>query len=194
MKDSVNINGIVLAGGKSSRMGSPKGLLDLNGRPFISHITAAMQPLVHELFIVSDDATYDHFEGIRVPDIYTNAGPVGGIYAGLMRSPSFYNLILSCDVPLINSTVLNILINNIEEGYDVIQLESEGQTLPLVAIYTQDCVAHFKNLLAAGERRLRTAVTGLRVKTIPLDASLTSFVQNINTQTEYNSIKNELKY
>lgn len=194
MEGAININGIILAGGKSSRMGSPKGLLKLNGRPFISHITAVLQPLVRELFVVSDDATYDHFEGIRVSDIYKDAGPVGGIYAGLMRSPSFYNLILSCDVPLINSTVLNILINNMEEGFDVIQLESEGQTLPLVAIYTQDCSAHFKDLLAAGERRLRTAVTGLRVKTIPLDTTLTPFVQNINTQVEYNSIKNELKY
>jgi molybdopterin-guanine dinucleotide biosynthesis protein A len=89
---------------------------------------------------------------------------------------------------------LKILINNIEEGYDVIQLESKGQTLPLIAIYTQDSMAYFKDLLVAGERRLRTAVTGLRVKTIPLDTSLTSFVQNINTQTEYNSIKNELEY
>lgn len=194
MKDSVNINGIILAGGKSSRMGSPKGLLNLNGRPFISHITTAMQALVKELFIVSDDETYDHFEGIRVADIYKDAGPMGGIYSGLMRSPSFYNLILSCDVPLINSTVLNILINNISDDYDVIQLESEGQTLPLVAIYTKDCEAHFKDELASGERRLRMALTKLRVKTIHLETSLTSFVQNINTQTEYNSIKNELEY
>ena len=66
MIDKKHITGIILAGGKSSRMGSDKGLMMLNNKPFIQHIVEALQPLVNEVIIVSNNADYDIFKLKRI--------------------------------------------------------------------------------------------------------------------------------
>ena len=95
MIDKKNITGIVLAGGKSSRMGTDKGLLKFNGKSFVQYSLDALKPLVSEIIIVSDDLNYDTFGLKRINDITKNAGPVAGICAGLEASSTEYNLILS---------------------------------------------------------------------------------------------------
>lgn len=194
MEPTKHRSGIILAGGKSSRMGTTKGLLDLRGKPFIAHSLQALQPWARDLYIVSDDPVYDTYPVTRIEDIWKDCGPLGGLYSGLSETKSPYNIVLSCDVPFVNGTVLNLLVNGIDTDFDVVQLESEGRSHPLIAIYHKDCSSHFKEVLERGERRLRVALESLRVKTIPLDTQLAPLVRNINTQTEYQIIKNEFEH
>lgn len=194
MKQAAHINGIILAGGKSSRMGTPKGLLELHGKPFISHAIEALRPLVNNLYIVSDDPVYDRFQCTRVNDIFKEAGPLGGLYSGLTASNTSYNLVLSCDVPLIKSAVLNMLVSAIHQDFEVIQLQCDGRTHPLIAVYQKDCSSCLKDLLTTGVRRMSEALEKLRVKTIILDPEWAPLVQNINTQTQYHTLKNELEH
>lgn len=192
MKEVKQLNGIILAGGKSSRMGTEKGLLNLQGMPFVNHIIRALKPHVDNIYIVSDNPVFDRFEAIRVPDIVKNYGPVGGLYSGLSISRSQFSVVLSCDIPLINETVLITLINNKTRDADVIQLESMGHSLPLIALYNQSCLAHFKQQIQLGERRLKSVLANLKVKTICLDPALAPAVVNINTKSEYESIIDEI--
>ena len=185
-----NITGIILAGGKSSRMGTDKGLLIFKQKPFIKHIIDAMQPLVNNIVIVSDYIEHDAFGMTRIEDTIKNAGPLAGLYSGLKYSKTDYNLIVSCDVPLITSTVLNKLIKNYEEDYDVIQLKSQQKTMPLTALYNKTCQQTIKHLLDKGERRMRFAVSQLKTKTIMLDDNLSSTLININTKEEFDAITN----
>ncbi|MCL4167425.1 UNVERIFIED_CONTAM: hypothetical protein GTU68_012318, partial [Idotea baltica] len=106
-----DITGIILAGGKSSRMGTDKGFLFLNNKPFVQYSIDALMPLVSEIIIVSDNPDYDVFGFKRINDSTKNAGPVAGICSGLEASSTDYNLILSCDIPLISSQILERLIN-----------------------------------------------------------------------------------
>src|SRR4051812_27131822 len=77
------ITAIVLAGGKSQRMGTDKGLLDLHGKTFVQRICAAVQPIVgSNILIVSANNEYDALGFSRVEDIIENKGPVGGLYTG----------------------------------------------------------------------------------------------------------------
>ena len=69
MSNKNNITGIILAGGKSSRMGSDKGFVIYNDKPFIQHIIDTLQPLVDEIIIVSNNPDYDVFKLKRVNDI-----------------------------------------------------------------------------------------------------------------------------
>ena len=135
MSNKNNITGIILAGGKSSRMGSDKGFVIYNDKPFIQHIIDALQPLVDEIIIVSNNPDYDAFKLKRVNDIIENAGPIAGLYSGLHHSNTVMNLVLSCDIPLINKDVLEQLISQKSEEIDVIQIESQGKTMPLIALY-----------------------------------------------------------
>jgi molybdenum cofactor guanylyltransferase len=182
MNSNKHITGIILAGGKSSRIGSDKGFLLLNEKAFIQHIIEAMQPLVKDIIIVSNNSDYDILNLKRVNDLIENSGPLSGIYSGLHHSNTENNLVLSCDVPLINTETLKKLTANIEEHIDVIQLESKGKTMPLIAMYKTHCKNKFFELLQQGEKRLRFAVKQCKVKTITLNTELEKFTVNINTQ------------
>ena len=194
MIDKKNITGIILAGGKSSRMGSDKGFLILNEASFIYHIIEALKPLVSDIIIVSNNQDYNVFGYRRVEDIIQNAGPLAGLYSGLSHSETTYNLVLSCDVPLIKTTVLNMLIEGFDDAFDCIQLQSQNKTMPLIALYKKKCMHTFKALLQDHKRRLQFAVEQLHTKTIILNPEFDEFVKNINTKQQLNDIKNAVEH
>ena len=194
MIDKKDITGIILAGGKSSRMGSDKGFLKLNGYTFMSHIIKVIKPIVGNIILVNNNSDYDEFGHIRVEDIIKNAGPLAGLYSGLYHSETENNLVLSCDVPLINRTVLNQLVEGFDNGFDVIQLQSQNKTMPLIALYKKQCLHKCLELLDKGEKRLRIAVEQLKTKTITLDSELDQYVKNINTIDQLNDIKNAVEH
>ena len=183
------ITGIILAGGKSSRMGADKGFLMLNNKPFVQYSIDALKPLVSEIIIVSDDSNYDVFGLKRIPDIIKNAGPVSGICSGLQASSTAYNLILSCDIPLITSEILQQLINHIDKDSEIIQVESNGKTMPLVALYKKQIIKIFEKLLQEDERRLRVAIQHCKSKNIILKKEDEFTTMNVNTQTELKAIQ-----
>jgi molybdopterin-guanine dinucleotide biosynthesis protein A len=191
MIDKTNITGIILAGGKSKRIGTDKGFLRLNDKPFVQYSIDALKPLVSKLIIVSNNADYDVFGIERMEDKVANAGPVAGIYSGLEASSSEYNLILSCDIPLITSEILQRLIDNIDETHDIIQVVSDGKSMPLIALYKKQVAKTFHNLLQNDERRLRIAVNNCEVKNVVLEEHQLKHTINVNTQTEYKAVENE---
>jgi molybdopterin-guanine dinucleotide biosynthesis protein A len=194
MRAENNITGIILAGGKSSRMGRDKGFVKLNGVTFMSHIIEALKPLVKEIIVVSNASEYDVFKLKRVEDIIENSGPLAGLYSGLVHSETEDNMVLSCDVPLINTVVLKKLIDGFTSETDVIQIESRGRTMPLIAMYKKRCAPHFLKHLEQGERRLRVALQGLQLKTITLAPDLELYVRNINKLGELNDLRHELEH
>lgn len=191
MNTSQNITGIILAGGKSSRMGTDKGFLKLNGKLFIEHIIAVLTPFVSEIIIVSNDLNYDSFKVKRVSDFVENAGPLAGVYSGLLASKTENNLVLSCDIPLINSKILDELVRQIDDISEIIQIESNGETMPLISVYNKSCETVFSSLLNQGERRLRFAVNQCKVKNILLKKEQEKWVSNINTPEQLKEIRNE---
>jgi molybdopterin-guanine dinucleotide biosynthesis protein A len=188
-----NITAILLAGGKSSRMGTDKGLIELNGESFMARIIAVVEPFVNKTMIVSNDPNHDVFNRKRVSDIIPDAGPLAGIFSGLFYSESDINLVISCDVPLINEAVLKALIDGYDPEMDVIQLQSQGKTIPLIALYKKHSMHQCLASLKKGERRLTKVVEQLKTKTIILDATLDPFVRNINTVDELKEIRHEIK-
>jgi molybdopterin-guanine dinucleotide biosynthesis protein A len=191
MVDKKNITGIILAGGKSSRMGTDKGFLLLNNKPFVQYSIDALKPFVSEIMIVSDNPDYDIFRLKRIQDITKNAGPVAGICSGLEASSTKYNLILSCDIPLIHSEILLKLIEAIDATSQIIQIESNGKSMPLIALYKKETKDTFFKLLNEDERRLRIAVNACQVKNIILEDENALFTMNVNTQTDLKRVENE---
>ena len=101
------ITGIILAGGKSERMGTDKGLILYKGKPFIKHVYEAMKAVLgNNIVVVSSNAAYDAFGYRRIEDLIADKGPVGGLYTALKQSKTKLNLVLSVDVPLISSELL----------------------------------------------------------------------------------------
>ena len=113
-----NCTGIILAGGRSQRMGTDKGLLLLDGKSFVSHIYKALQPLFGEnCIIVSSNPDYDFLGCTRVEDIIPNKGPLGGIYTGLKYSKTKMNIVVSVDAPLVTTELLQWMLASIQNYF-----------------------------------------------------------------------------
>lgn len=189
MENKTNITGLILAGGKSSRMGEDKGFLLLNGKPFIQYSIDALKPLVSEIIIVSDHPKYDAFGLKRINDITKDSGPIAGICAGLEASSTNYNLVLSCDIPLITSEILKTIIHAIDDTSEIIQVESNGKSMPLIALYKKGVKDRFKELLDADERRLRIAIESCKSKNIVLKKEQEVCTINVNTKNDLKAIE-----
>ncbi|WP_248722671.1 molybdenum cofactor guanylyltransferase [Seonamhaeicola sp. ML3] len=188
-----DITGIILAGGKSSRMGSDKGFIKLNDKSFVEYSIKAMKPLVNDILIVSDNPDYDVFGYKRVEDDIKDAGPVAGICSGLNASGTENNLILSCDIPLIKTNILEKLINNIDEDSEIIQIESNRKTMPLIALYKKQCAPAFFKALQNDERRLRRVINTMKIKNVALEVEEHDTTMNINTREELKTIEDAYK-
>lgn len=191
MNSKKTITGIVLAGGKSRRMSTDKALLLFKGKPFLSHVIEALMPMADEILIVSDNKKHGEFNFKRVSDTMIDAGPLSGLHAGLKHSNTELNIILSCDVPLIQTSVLEIILANNTDEYDVIQIEEEGKSHPLIALYKKRVTPHLLVALQKGERKLSKALIGLNVKSISISKSHYEALRNINTRSDLKSIENE---
>lgn len=179
-----DITGVILAGGKSSRMGTDKGFLDLHGLPFAKYSIEAVAPLVSETIIVSNNAEYDVFKLKRFEDIIKDAGPLAGIYTALNQTNTDFILVLSCDIPLIKTKILEELVSAGTSDFDVIQLVSKGRSMPLIALYHRRCEHKFYELLQSGERKISLALKNCKVKDLPVRSDQEIFTSNINTPEE----------
>jgi molybdopterin-guanine dinucleotide biosynthesis protein A len=194
MRHKKNITGIILAGGKSTRMGYDKGFISFNGKTFIQYSIDALNPLVDDIIIVSHDHKYDSFNLKRVDDLIENSGPLAGIYTGLYHSKTTNNIVLSCDIPMINQVILKELIQQNTDSIDVTLIESNNKQMPLIALYKKDCMYKCLELLNIGEKRLKTLIQHLNSKTILLEHTLEKHTANINTQLELKTLNNELEH
>src|SRR3990170_8636218 len=125
------MNSIVLAGGQSRRMGRDKAFLPVGEKFMLQHIIDCLRPISDDIIVVTNHAW--KVDGLRVqavPDIVQEWGPLGGILSGLMASSSQYNLVVACDMPLLNRSVLTY-IQVLRDGYDAVVPSVEGMLHPL---------------------------------------------------------------
>jgi molybdopterin-guanine dinucleotide biosynthesis protein A len=105
MTPTLPISGYVLAGGRSSRMGADKALLQLAGKPLIAHAVAKLRCVCASVHILSANPALAAYAPL-VPDLHPNCGPVGGIEAALAHTSCDWNLILAVDIPFLPAAVL----------------------------------------------------------------------------------------
>ncbi|NJB83193.1 molybdenum cofactor guanylyltransferase [Wenyingzhuangia aestuarii] len=176
-----NITGIILAGGKSSRMGTDKGTILLNDITFTQHIINNLAPIVDEIIIVSDNENYDQFGVKRIPDNVKNYGPVAAVYTGLKASKTAYSIIVSCDSPKVDLDVFKPLLAHRNNKYDIVQYICNSRTTPLTALYNRKCLGIFKLALKNKIQKLRFVIKQLDDKTIPAPDEIKDKIVNINT-------------
>ena len=108
----MDTTGIILAGGKSSRMGADKGLLELGGKPLITYAFQALSGLCTTILISSSSEAYHSFGYQVIEDVFPGIGPMGGIYSALGKSKTEKNLILSCDLPFASKELMSYILQN----------------------------------------------------------------------------------
>lgn len=151
-----NVTGIILAGGKNSRMGTNKAFLEINGIRLIDNILAIYQKLFSEIIIVTNDpSSYTEFsDTMIVTDIYKGKGALGGLYTGLFYATYDYSFVAACDMPFLNEDFIIYLINQLDNKHDIIVPQPPEGFQPLHAIYSKNCLSHIKKLLSVDKLKI----------------------------------------
>lgn len=162
------MTGIILAGGKNSRMRTNKAFLKIDGTCLIDNILAVYQKIFSEIIIVTNDPlSYTEFsETLVVTDIYKEKGALGGIYTGLFYATYDYSFIAACDMPFLNEDFIIYLTEQTDKFDIVVPQLSEGFQ-PLHAIYSQNCLSHIKKLLIADKLKITGFYKEVRLLSIP---------------------------
>jgi len=143
-----NISGVILAGGKSSRMGVNKAFLTINGEMIITKVVKLMSSLFKSLMIITN--TPEEYKFLHLPtfeDIYKDKGPLGGIHSALNYSTTEKNFIISCDMPFMTVEMIEYIINyNTQKP--VVFCKAAGYLQPLAGIYSKSIISHLKSFLS----------------------------------------------
>ena len=135
---------IVLAGGKSLRLGYDKVLETVGNRSLLQLVVSGVASLGSEVIIVATSKqivpqSIDYPRLKVVTDIYPGKGPLGGIYTGLATSTSFYNLVVASDMPFLNQTLLRYMIQ-LAANFDLVVPRVGNLVEPLQAVYAKSCL------------------------------------------------------
>lgn len=142
------------AGGRSSRMGQDKSFVLFRGRPMIEVVMERVAGLGRETLLVTNKPDdYAHLGLPMVGDIYPDKGPLGGIYTAIERAGQPHVLVVACDMPWLNRTLLEHMIGLRDEA-DVIVPRWDKFPEPLHAIYSKQCLEPIKAKLAADQLKI----------------------------------------
>ena len=182
----------VLIGGRSSRMGRPKHLLEKEestaGLTWLEHTVGLLQPLIGDHIALSGSGlvpeSLAHLP--RLPDIPEARGPLTGILAAMRWQPAVSWLLIACDMPDITTEALIWLLAQRQPGYwgTVPRLQENGFVEPLLAHYDYRCGPLFEELLDSGSLRIGQIARQGKVDTPLIPLQLRSSWHNINTPQE----------
>ena len=182
-----NGGAIVLAGGRSERMGQDKALLRCKGLTLLETVVAALRPLAREIVIVADRADkYDLPDCRTVGDAYPQSGPLGGILTGMGALGTGHHLVVACDMPALQPAVLRLLLNSATPEWDVVVPEIAGRMEPLCAVYAETAIPALHAFLAGGGRALQRALAQVRTLRIS-EAQLRRHDPDLLTFTNLNT-------
>lgn len=179
---------IILAGGKSSRMGRDKSLLPAGNLSVIEKIAAQLAGSFREILLSAGDEEKYRFLNLPVvPDLEEGQGPLMGIYSALLYSRHEINFVVACDIPELNLEYVKEMLHR-AKNYDVVVPRwPDGKLEPLFAVYKKSVLSDVKKLLDAGERKIRLLFTSLsNVHYLPL-ADEGEWYENLNTPEDYNN-------
>ena len=193
---SLKISGIVLAGGRSTRLGIDKSLIAFDGIPLIARVVERIRSVVQECIVVTNDAA--KFAGVLtdvrfVPDALTRRAALVGIYSGLLAARHDHALVVACDMPFLNIALLRHLTALTDECDVVIPRRGKGQE-PLHAVYARSCIAPIERSLQRGDVTIISFFPEVKVCYVEesalrqFDPEGLSFV-NINTPDDWESVQ-----
>ena len=143
-----DITGIILSGGKSSRMGENKSLLKIGNKTIIERIVELMKDIFSENIIITN--TPDEYKFLQLPlyeDIYKWKGPLAGIHSGLTYSKTEKNFVISCDTPLMTKEMIQYIVN-FQTRKPIVFCRAAGYRQPLIGVYKKQIIIENEKLLS----------------------------------------------
>jgi molybdenum cofactor guanylyltransferase len=208
----IEATGIVTAGGRSTRMGRDKALLEIDGRTMIEYVIDALQPVTSNLAIIANSNEYKRFGLPVFADKNTGIGPLEAIRTALANSSTPFVILLGCDMPLVTSELISFLLGLANEPipvafcspalspnsgvqtsdlpFAVVPLNESGKPEPLCAVYSTKALPVVSDLISGGVRKVSLLFGQIPSRLVSFKEikhlqNSAFFFENINTPQDF---------
>jgi molybdenum cofactor guanylyltransferase len=187
-----DVTASILAGGKSTRMGTDKAFVEFEGRTLLARALDLGRSVSADVRIIGSKEKFASFASV-VEDVFRGCGPLAGIHAALLASPTDLNLILAVDTPSISRAFLEYLIEQSKQTSELAVVpHCDGHWQPLCAIYRREFAVAAENALRAGRNKIDPLFGVVPTRTIQQEELKNAgfgfrMFQNLNTPEELKS-------
>lgn len=170
-------------------MQTEKGLVLFEGKTFVQRILEAVGLISTTIFLITKNREYTRFGHPLIADILMDKGPLGGVYTALFHSTADFNMVLSCDIPIISTGILeNLVLEARNNEAEICFLADSHNDCPLIAIYSKKVLPAMQLALHNNELSLQSFIKKQNYKRIVVKKEHENFLQNINTKKELESL------
>ncbi len=184
--------GIILCGGKNSRMGKNKALLKLGNQTIIEHIVESLQAICSEILLSTNTNELDFLPYQKVADKTNNLGPIAGFESTLTKSETAHNLIVSCDTPFVSAELLSYLLQ-LSQNYDVVLPSFNNHLQPMIGYFNKNVLKIIEQQVNKGNRKPINIFENANMLEVEITEELNFYNKhlffNINTKEEYEEAK-----
>ena len=175
---------IIMAGGRSRRMGQDKTILEINGTPAIKYVFDQLRLHFDQILVSSSNMAKHSFPGVEVvPDEVANKGPLMGIASALRVSRNDMNFVIACDIPEVDIVLVRRLINKSRNFDAVVPQTGPSQYEPLFAVYKKSMLAAIDESIISGNYKILDPLKKCKVNYVELPRS--EQIKNLNTMNDY---------
>ncbi|HEX6542723.1 MAG TPA: molybdenum cofactor guanylyltransferase [Ktedonobacterales bacterium] len=161
--------GVILAGGKSRRMGENKAELLFKGEPLLARVARRVAPVVDELLIIGPESLTALIPWARVvSDLVPEVGPLGGLYTALRATSSARVFLLACDMPFVRPRLVRAMLQLAvsDEEAEAVVLRAGTRLHPLHSVYSAGCLPVVEQAIASGDYSMHALLARITVVTV----------------------------
>lgn len=185
---STKYSGILLAGGKSSRMGEDKAFMRYGNHFLYEYSLDILKKKSEDILVSSSNPGFYHLNYKIIADEIPGIGPLGGIYSCLKQIKNKYAIILPCDLPMITEKIIDVLLMN-SPGYEIsIAINDNNLAEPLIGVYSKSLIPIIDKMLGANHYKMQELLKLTRTNFVKIPEVSSEIFRNINSPEEFNSL------
>lgn len=159
----MQITGVILSGGQSTRMGTDKALIQINGKTLLENAIEICKSICNDIIISSNYQDHEKFGYKVVPDEIENCGPMGGIFSSLKESNTHWNFVISVDAAYVEPDFVKFIISEIGSFDAIVPAHNEGKE-PLISLYNKNGLPKMLYHLESGNFKMHNLLSTLSTK------------------------------
>jgi|YelNatPaOPRAMG01_1025707.scaffolds.fasta_scaffold22662_4 molybdopterin-guanine dinucleotide biosynthesis protein A len=162
------IGAVILAGGKSNRMGKNKAFLPLGDKPLFEHVLKICTRLFKDIMVITKEPDPFLRYPVKVERDLVEAGALGGLYTGLFLSLTPFVFCVACDMPFLKEGLVKYLLS-LRNGYDAVVPMGPDGLHPLCAVYSKSCLNPIEKSLSEGNKRISSFFKEVKLRLVEVD-------------------------
>jgi len=158
------VTGVILLGGRSSRYGANKALVEIEGVRLIDRVVGLMKAIFHRVILATN--TPDEYAYLQMPmvqDLIKGLGPMGGIYTGLMTMVDEAAFFVACDMPFLSGRLIRHMVD-VRDDFEAVVPRMDWMLEPLHALYSRKCLPVIQEAIEQHQHQIAKCFAGLRVR------------------------------